>query len=296
MINSLISLIPSLEHGGWSLIIAGLSIISITISLVCLEKNFTSLLDTVASDSIISHEAQLSYGILLVATGPLLIDTLLDYDDFYNITKWKRYIFGRIPIAVMGFLISLQFFLISAHPSIFGLTNNAAASYLYCLTCFRVVFIACLMFMLTNVMPSIFQGWLTTFITLMISSISCTRMYTLGSGPKLTQVTAIANDICAGLLGIILIYWVYKLIKTRKHMTVQSYTGILYLGTFFIGILISYISVFKTRQKSGFSPAFQNFTAQDIAFVNCSYALMFIILTLVPGRIARFEAVVHLVS
>ena len=296
MLYSLCSLIPSIEHGGWSLIIAGLSIISITIALLCLETKFTSLVDTVASDSIISHEAQLSYGILLVATGPLLIDTLFDYNDFYDTAKWKRYIFGRVPIALMGFLISLQFFVISTHPSIFSLTNNAAASYLYCLTCFRVVFIACLMFMLTNVMPSIFQGWLTTSITLMISTISCARMYTLGSGPKLAQVTAIANDICAGILGIVLIYWVYKLIKIRKRMTVQSYTGILYLGAYCIGILISYISVFKTRPKRGFSPAFANFTSQDIAFVNCSYALMFIILTLVPGRIARFEAVVHLVS
>ena len=292
----LIPFIPSLEHGGWNIIIAGLSIISITIALVYCKQNFISLNDTSASDSIISREAQLSYGILLVATGPLLVDTLLDYNDFYNITKWKQYIFGRVLIALTGFMISLQFFVLSDHPSIFNLTNIAAASYLYCLTCFRVVFTSCLMFMLTNVKPSIFQGWLTTFITLLISIICCTRMFTLGTGPEFAQATAITNNICAGILGIVLIYWVYKLIQTRKHMTVEDYTSILYLFTFFIGILISYITVFKTRPKNGASAAFSTFTAQDIAFINCSYALIFIILTIVPGRIARFEAVIHLVS
>ena len=285
----------SLEKGNFNLIIGVLSLISITIPLIS-GFSFMSLDDSIASDAVISNEAQISYGMLAVAIVPLLIDTLSDYNDIYNVTKWKQYIFGRVPIALMGMLISIQLCVIADTPSIFGLTNDSTASYFYCLTCFRIVFTACLMFMLTNVKPSIFQGWLTTLITIIACFISSIRMYTPGSTPSFCTISLLLSYVCLAVLATIIIYLGIELTKTRKHMNVEDYTCILYLSIYLLALAVSYVSVFQTRSKDHTEVNFSNFTARDIAVINGSFALLYILLTIAPGRIARFEAVIHLVS
>ena len=292
---SSLSSILSLEHGNWNIIIAIISLISITTPIFC-GFSFNGYQNSPAIDAIISHEAQIGYGMLAVSTWPLFLDTLSDYGNFYNIAKWRQYLFGRVPIAIAGFLISLQFFLIIRIPSIFGLTNDIPTSYFYCVTCFRIVLTSCLMFMLTNVKPSIFGGRLTTFVTLTACFISSVRMYTPGSSPTYASFSITITYIGLAVLLVILLHWASKLIKTRHNMTVADYTCILYMGTFFLTLFISYVILFQIRSENDTQNNFSSYGARGVAFVNYTYIAIFILLTIAPGRIARFEAVIHLVS
>ena len=296
-LNNMISLASlfSVESGNMNLIVAMISLISIAIPLIS-GYSFVSLDDSIASDAVISDEAQISYGMLAVAIVPLLIDTLSDYNDIYSVAKWKRYIFGRVPIAFMGMLMSIQLCVNKDTPSIFGLTNDSTASYFYCLTCFRIVFTACLMFMLTTVKPTIFQGWLTTFITSVACVISSIRMYTPGSTPSFCTISLQLTYVCLAVLATIMLYFVYELIKTRKQISVEDYTCMIYLSIYLLALAVSYVSVFQTRSKDQTAVNFTDFTARDIAIINDSFVLLYILLTIAPGRIARFEAVIHLVS
>ena len=288
-----LSSLLSFEHGHWNIIIAAISLIAITIPIFC-GFDFKVFQHSPASAAIISHEAQIGYGMLAVSTWPLLLDTLSDYGNIYNKAKWKQYVFGQLPISVMGFLISLQFFVIISTPSIFGLTTDALTSYFYCLTCFRIVLTSCLMFLLTNVKPSIFSGGLTTFVIFVACLISAVRMYTPGSSPMYASSSTTCSYICLALLTVILLYWGSKLFKTRLNMTVEDYTSVLYMSTFSIVLFVSYISLFQLRSDSQVN--FATFGTKGILFINYSYIAIYILLTIAPGRIARFEAVIHLVS
>ena len=293
--SSLSSLL-SLEHGNWNIIIAIISLIAITTPIL-FGFNFKGLHISSASTAIISHEAQIGYGMLAVSTWPLLIDTLSDYEFFYNKAKWKQYIFGRLPIAVAGFLISLQFFVIIRFPSILGLISDAPTSYYYCLTCFRIVLSGCLMFLLTNVKPGIFGGRSTTLVTLIACFISSVRMYTPGCSATYAVFSVTSSYICMSLLTLIQLYWGSQLFKTRHNMTVEDYTCILYVGAFLIMFLVSYIIFFQLRSgSSGLQDNLATYGMTGVTFINYSYIAIFILLTIAPGRIARFEAVIHLVS
>ena len=79
-------------------------------------------------------------------------------------------------------------------------------------------------------------------------------------------------------------------------MTVEDYTCILYMGTFFITLSISYVILFQIRSENDTQDNFSSYGARGVAFVNYTYIAIFILLTIAPGRIARFEAVIHLVS
>lgn len=134
-----------------------------------------------ASVAILSSETQLSYCILLVSTFPSVIDTALDYSNFYNEAKWRKYIFGRVPIVLTGFLVSLQFFVISYTPSIFGLTSSRTSSYLLALCSFRLVFSGSVILILTSMKPTVFTSRITLLFTLFICFFVVIKTYLPGA-------------------------------------------------------------------------------------------------------------------
>ena len=290
------SLFLVLEGTGYlNLIVIGISLLAILIPLLC-GYDFSLLDESPVNNAIMSPQAQTSYGILLVSIIPSVIDTALDYNNLFHPLKWKKYIFGRIPIVVTGLLVSVQFFVITDTPSIFGLTTRRTASYLLSLSCLKIVFTGSMMIILTSIKPSVFSRRVTFLFTLLACTVFALRAYTPGSSAWFHQFSNNLSYIFLVVVVLTLVYWMAKLVKALDHMTVPDYICALYLLIYFVGIFGSYIHVFLAWSIGEHVIDFSTMTALELATTNYCYTFVFIMMSIAPGRIARFEAVTYLVS
>ena len=292
--SSFPSFLNLIDKGYFNIIFVALSMLIILIPRLCGYHD--SLLNkSPANVAIASPEAQLSYGILLVSTLPSLIDTILDYQYYFNEAKWKKYIFGRVPIVVTGFLFSVQLFTINNTPSIFGVTSSTVGSYLFTLCSFRLIFTGSAMLILTSMKPTVFTGKLTSLFTLFICFYVVIRTFLSGSTTSFQQLAAILNYIFVVVVVTTLIYWLVKLARTTKIMTVSEYICLLYLLIYYISLFGSYMHVFLAWGCGIYMIDFTAVTSKELAVMNYCFSFAFIVLSIAPGRIARFEAVTNLV-
>ena len=283
-----------LDKGYYIIIIVAISLLIILIPRLC-GYNDSILNESPAHDAILSSECQLSYGILLVSTLPSVIDTTLDYANFFNERKWRKYIFGRVPLVLTGLLVSVQFFVIADTPSIFGLTSNRAASYLFSLSCLRLVFTGSMMLILTSIKPTVFTGRVTSLFTLFICFFIVIRTYLPGSGAAFHQFSADLNYVFVVVVVATLLYWLLKLAACTSAMTVSEYICLLYLLIYYVSLFGSYINIFYAWRRGEQEGDFTTNTPQGFVIMNYCFSFAFIMLSIAPGRIARFESVSHLV-
>ena len=284
-----------MQNGQLNVILMSLGVLIILSPYLC-GYSLKALNNSPVSESILSIEAQFSYGILVVSTVPLALDTLLDYNQLYDPAKVKLYIFGRVPIVVTGLLMSIQFALIESIPSIFFLTTSRADTYLLCINCFKIIFTGSMMYTLNTIKPEIFSGRLSFLFNLLVCIASILRMLTPGSSTLLYTLKVLLANICLIVYAAILLWWGYKLIKMLRCYTVNDYTCILYMFITFVAICGSYVGAFQSWVKTGRVSDFSTLTPEGLAITNYGYVFLFIMLTIAPGRIARFEFVLSLVS
>ena len=294
-LNSILFNIFSIKKGHMIIIIMALTLFIILLPVIC-GRSFQELDEALIAKAIISPQAQKSYGILMVSTVPLMIDTLLDYDLIYDKVKYKTYLFGRVPLALTGFLVGVQVFVLSDTPSIFNITKNMAGTYFLSFTCFKVVLLSSNMFILTSTKPTVFSGLLSTLLTLLVCSIVIIRFNTPNSTPSFQLLSSIAACVISIPIGCTLVYWGYKWIKMTKYITVEDYTCLLYIFIYLLCLFGSYANIMCTYFKNGKVADFSSYSGDGLALTNYMYVFVFTMLTIAPGRIARFEAVTHLVS
>ena len=288
------SFVNLIDKGYFNIIFVAISIFVILVPRWC-DYNDEILNKSPASETILSVEARISYAVLLVSTLPSLIDTILDYPNFFVEAKWRKYIFGRVPIVVTGFLVSTQYFVVIDTPSIFALTSSRTASYLFALSSFRLVFTGSAMFILTSMKPILFTGRMTSLFTLFICFFVVMRTYLPGSSASFQELGSVLNYAFVVIVVTVLIYWLIKLIVSIKVMTVSEYICLLYLLIYYISLFGSYMNVFLAWGSGVYAVDFTTITAKELAVMNYCFSFAFIMLSIAPGRIARFEAVTHLV-
>ena len=290
----MISITLFLENGYFNLIIVFVALLTILIPFLCGYDS--KVLDNgPVLETILSIQARASYSFLLASTISSVIDTLLDYKNFYNPLKWKKYIFGRVPIVINGFLVSIQFFVITDTPSIFGLTNFRAQSYLLSLSCFKIVFTGSMMIILTSIKPKLFTGKITTIVSIFVCSFIVIRTFTPGSSTTYHDFSTIINYIFLGSSVLTLLYFLHKLIITSHIMAVADYTCLLYMLIYFVGIFGSSANTFRAWSTGEHGKDFSTVEAEELCIINYCFSFVFVMLSIAPGRIARFEAVTHLV-
>ena len=278
------------------LIIVAVALLVILVPYAC-GYDFDHVEHHRVNDAILSAHAQTSYGILLVSVIPSVIDTALDYDNFFNPMKWKKYIFGRVPIALTGLLVSLQFFVIADTTSIFGVTDCIAASYLISLSSLQIVFTGSMLIILISVKPCGYCARVATIISLFICSFIVIRTFTPGSSQTFHEFSNILSYIFLAFAVIAFLFCLYKLALIVRHMTVSDYICALYLLIYFVGIFSTFATFNPWLSGEGISDHdFSSIKAQELGTMNYCFSFMYIMLAIAPGRIARFEAVTHLVS
>lgn len=288
------SFIIFLEQGYFNILFAAISLFIILLPPLC-GYNDKVLNASSVNVAIVSPQAQLSYCVLLVSTLPSIIDSALDYSNFFDSIKWKKYIFGRVPIVITGFLVSVQFFVISDAPSIFNLTSSRAVSYLFALSSFKLVLTGSMMIILTSIKPTVFTGRATSLFSLFLCFIVIIKTYLPGSSASFYEFSAILNYIFLVIVVITLLYWLVKLAACTKVMTVSEYICLLYLLIYYVSLFGSDVNVFIAWSDGEHVVDFTTITAQELAIMNYCFSFAFIMISIAPGRIARFEAVTHLV-
>ena len=286
--------ILSIEKGHWNLIIVGITVLAMIVYTLS-GYNFKNLDDAPVGVAILSLQAQSSNGIFMVSTIPSVLSTALDYPDFFNPIKWKRYTFGRVPVAIVGFLVGIQFFVIADTPSIFALTSSRVESYLLSLSSLKVVLTGSLVYIPATIKPSIFSGKVTSLFTFIVCAFVSIGTYTPGSGDAFHQFSGILNYIFLILIICILIHWVIQLTKLARHMDVGDFICISCIFICLVGLFGSYINVFMAWSTGAHMIDFSTITSQELAIINYCYTFMYIMLAIAPGRIARFEATTYLV-
>ena len=216
----MISLSFLLEKGYLNLLVVVMALLTIFVPFLC-GYDLDVLDSGPALEAILSSEAQTSYAFFLASTIPAVIDTTLDYSNYYNPIKWKKYIFGRMPIVITGFLVSLQFFVITNTTSIFNLTDCKAESYLLSFSSLKIVFTGSMMIILTSIKPTLFTGLRTTMISIFVCSFIVIRTFTPGSSTTYHDFSTILNYIFLGSSVITLIYFLYQLTITSHIMAVS---------------------------------------------------------------------------
>ena len=289
---SLLSVLCSAEN--YNLFSMCLALIALFLP-ISLSYRLESLQKSPVCTSILSSEAQFSYGVLMMSTIPLVLDTLLDYNQIFD-TQWKSYIFGRVPIVLTTFLIAVQYSVITTTPSIFGLTTNRAETYQLCVYSFKIVVTSALMYILSNVKPSVLTGWTTSLFSFTVCITSVVRVYTPGSTPTFHYMSDRMSDVCLIILLTLLGYWSSKLAKVAQCTSVEDYTCMLYIFIYFVVMIANYSHAFRSWHNGTKVSDFSQFTPDILTVLNYSYIPLNILFTIAPGRIARFESVVHLVS
>ena len=284
----------SIERGHWNLIIVGITVFAMIVYTL-IGYNFKNLEDAPVSMAILSFQAQSSNSIFMVSTIPSVLSTALDYPDFFNPIKWKRYTFGRLPVAIVGLLVGIQFFAIAETPNIFSLTSSRAESYLLSLSCLKVVLTGSLVYIPATIKPSIFSGKVTSLFTLIVCAFVSIGTYTPGSSPAFHQFSGILNYIFLALIICILIHWVIQLTKLARNMDVGDFICISCIFICLVGLFGSYVNVFLAWSTGARVIDFSTITSQEFAITNYCYTFVFIMLAIAPGRIARFEATTYLV-
>ena len=152
------------------------------------------------------------------------------------------------------------------------------------------------MFILSSVKPSVFSGMLSSLFTLIICALVIVRANMPGSGPAYYRFATIFSGISFVPVTLVLFYWGFKWAKNTSRISVEDYSCLLYVFIYFICTLGSYANMIYSLTKHGKVSDFSTYTAEGLAASNYLYVFVFIMLTIAPGRIARFEAVTHLVS
>ena len=271
--------------------IAGITIFCMAIPLFC-GYDFSFLRTTPFTNAVISSQAQISYIAFLVSTIPLLIDTLLDFSlVFTNDKEREVYLFSRVPLALTSFLTSIQLVNVQLSPSI---PNSDAASMYLAIIYFRIMVTSSIMFKLCITKPSVFTVPMTSFMTFIVCFSTALRIYMFGYNTYFYNFSIYVDYISIILVFLILLYWSIRIFLIETTMNVKLYSCILYMLIFLIA-LIGTISSFFPAIGNYSATTYLTFTSSQIMVMILMYSFVIIMLTITPGRIARYEAVTHLV-
>ena len=234
-----------------------------------------------------SNEFRNSGTILLVTSLPILLDVALDFFT-KNVSKFTQYeLVGRIFYAIVtcfvGFYISLQ----NEH---FHLFANYETSVWVALWCQRIIFISTAMFFLSYANPEIYGFYSTLSINVMFCLVAFSELYVdIIDRPLLYTIVQVYFYLFQCVSILFCVYWSFKLCKISKlNWNTSNSTGFLYLSLYMTFILwvvcFTLLSFFLSKD-------FLNSNIYLACFPVYSYIAVNILMTVIPGRIARQDAI-----
>ena len=230
--------------------------------------------------------------VLLASTIPLMIDVLLDYNQIHS-KGWRTYSFGRVPIALSSFFIGLQL-VYARGANNFGIASDDTVSSYYSIIAFRIITASCIMFILNQTKSSIFCKVTTGLVTLFTCLISATKFYSEGQTTgAYHEFTVVLSDLGLIVMALILCRWCYVALRNLYALQLEDYASLYYL---FLCLIVLIGSYFIFEGQGRFRSDLSVISPEQLAFLLYCYTFFCMMMTIVPGRIARVEAVIHFVS
>ena len=251
-----------------------------------------------------SKEFQTAGVSLLIASCTLTMDVLLDYFGDKNANKhiW----FGRACYAVTSIMVGLQF---AWHYDYFQIFGSYESSFWFTLWCYRIVQISVTMFFV-----SLSDSSTSTFRkTLLITVWGCINTLLQIFDNFLNYEPMISFSNISSILWMITSFTlfarnIFKLWKTRLTWSVLDYTQFVYVGLFLSTVVLGGLVYFSFMLLKYISDH-TNFVLLPMGYRENSqiaelipiylFVVTTMILTVIPGRIARQDAITskdHIIS
>ena len=246
------------------------------------STNFDEFENSPVESSLGSNEVKSSAIALLVSVCPMIFDLAIDIYNGSNFVsnKTKRCFIARAVISIATVLMASQ---IIAQLS---LTVNIAAAYWISLNCYKLVLLCSYLFCLYIVNPQIFTMKQTLFLVAFGVVTAITRVYIL------SHASIALYFVFFGIFFSFYFIWINQLWKHRKSgFSVDDFASFYYLFVLFVQLMAIWCQVFYNAANNNITDSPLNGNAFVISLSNYIEAFCFIIMAIMPGRIARIETV-----
>jgi hypothetical protein len=270
----------------WNLIIGVCGIIC----LCPLLSSISSKENLIDSNIIIQSPEFKNVGVaLLIGASPMTLDSFIDIFSIYRFEGNFHILIGRACFALSTFILGLQ---ITFRSDFLGFFSSYENCFHFTVWCYRISILSTTMFFISVADPSV----ITVIKTLILTIWACFNVYLYNSAYN--ESIAIITD---WSMLLFLLFSVYFLIKqtldiwiareSNPHsLYVKSFTVIASLGLVIRFTLSTIEYVSHNTNYIILSPTYLHNDAINLLLPKCAFVLLTILLTVIPGRIARQEA------
>jgi hypothetical protein len=270
--KKVIEAVRSIEPPFYNLIITAIFVLIYQIPGILQQQNFD---DSEIERSIESSMFKTSIVVLIFSSLPLILDLSMDFTSYLKSGVGTYDLLGRLIFSLTTLITGIR--LLTKHDHDFFSTLKIIFS-------FRTILYGCLMFCLCVSKPKLFTPVLTTTATTLMGFDLVLQYLAFGKYDLLFVISYALSYILLGCL-LLSIYWKLKKMWRKKSFSPNNYSSIFYLSIYLMLLCASYLAgAFGIANRS-----FLCLSPFQLSTVTYVYALSAILLTIVPGRIARMH-------
>lgn len=256
-----------------------------------LDPSHLSLL----KDSVTSCQFKSSSTTLVASSVPMIIDLILDimYSNQQSLRnpKFIAARIGRATICISGLTIGVIWSLFPLH---FEGFKSLPAYYLFTVSCLRAILGISMWYLLNIANSDLFTFKQTLYLSL-YTSFGTSSQYIAIMYDSVGSYNLISSIFSYGyLLSYLVIYcaWMSKLFRTRDKWTNDNSKCLFYtIMSFFIVFSMYFNEIADIISMNEFANRFNNSGSELLAIDTYAFAVTVILISIVPGRIARLEAI-----
>jgi hypothetical protein len=257
-----------------------------TISLCHISESYkkTVLGDCALRQSIETVDFKISSVVLMFSSLPMIVDLVMDLNTKFMSSNECYHFLGRLISTVTMCITAEQ---LSTRNI---LSSNNFSSILLSIFTFRMSIGSSLMFCLCVAKPTVFTPVYTTTVTTLLCITSFIRFQALGTDGTLHMVGNIFAYCKLLYITITLISLTSGMVRKSTIWMVDDYTSIFYLCVYLILLFSIHSPSFsKLFSYERFDVNILDLDPHESSTVLYMYSLTAVLLTIVPGRIARMN-------
>ena len=258
----------------------------------CESCNLNAIDNSSLAKSLDSFEIRTSGVGLFVSACPMALDLIMDLFTGleYSSIKSRRCWIGRAAIAIITVMVGVQ---LALGYDYLHLPYEYVLSFRFAMGCLRITYISSFMFCLCIVNPAVF----TAFQTLTFSIITVAFTVIKFFGPTSNDANvSLCNTVISYIwfvsVFVIICSWITKLWKLRKSWTVDDYTCIFYMFLLMITIASMYSNLIFIWMLGSGTLDIQDSKINNLVVPISLQTACAVFMSIIPGRIARIEAIV----
>ncbi len=262
----------------------------------CKLCNFSSLNHSAYAQSLLLIDIRISGVALFVAACPMALDLIMDVfsavngsNEFSNETHRKCWI-SRVIVTITTLLVGLQ---VALGYDYFNLPVEYVISFRFALWSLIITSATCFLFCLSTANPTIFTVFQTAAFSFITTLYAFLKFISgTAASDSVHMSTLIVSYVWFIFIFVMIVYWVYQLWRLKKSWSIDDYTCIFYMFLLILTMSsmlsnLVYSWVLNTSYYVVHSTHPINLLVPIYLQTACA-----VLMSIVPGRIARIEAII----